>query len=106
MYCKKCGAHIANDSKFCPSCGAPVNGSSKSGDSSASRKSRLIALLLCWFLGVFGAHRFYTGRPLSAIFMILTIGGLGIWAFVDLLVILCGNFKDRDGKKLLTWLDQ
>lgn len=38
--------------------------------------------------------------------MILTIGGLGISALVDLIVILCGEFKDSDGKKLLTWLDQ
>ena len=106
MYCKKCGAQIADDAKFCPSCGASVNGTTRPDDPSVSRKSRLIALLLCWFLGCFGAHRFYTGRPLSAVFMILTIGGLGIWALVDLIVILCGDFKDSDGKKLLTWLDQ
>lgn len=106
MFCKQCGAQIADDSKFCPSCGAPINGTTRPDDSSVSRKSRLIALLLCWFLGVFGAHRFYAGRPLSAVFMILTIGGLGIWALVDLIVILCGDFKDSEGRKLKTWLDQ
>lgn len=106
MYCKKCGAQIAGDARFCPSCGAPVNGTTRSDDPAVSSKSRLIALLLCWLLGVFGAHRFYAGRPLSAIFMILTLGGLGIWALVDLIVILCGDFKDGDGRKILTWLDQ
>lgn len=106
MYCKKCGENITPDAKFCPSCGAPVNGTTKAADPEVSRKSRLIALLLCWFLGVFGAHRFYVGRPLSAIFMILTLGGLGIWALIDLIVIVCGDFKDKNKKKLVTWLDQ
>lgn len=106
MYCRKCGAEIADDARFCPLCGAPVNGTTSPYDPSVSRKSRLIAALLCWFLGVFGAHRFYVGRPVSAIFMILTIGGLGLWAFVDLIVIVCGDFKDSDGNRLLTWLDQ
>ena len=106
MYCKKCGSQIAEDSKFCPSCGAPVNGSTRPDDPIVSRKSRLIAALLCWFLGCFGAHRFYVGRTGSAIAMIFTIGGLGIWAFIDLIIIICGDFKDNKGKKLLTWLDQ
>ena len=35
-----------------------------------------IAVVTVKFLGV---HRFYTGRPISGIFMILTLGGLGIW---------------------------
>ena len=30
--------------------------------------------------------------------MILTLGGLGIWTLVDFIVILCGNFKDKEGK--------
>lgn len=106
MYCKKCGAEIADNSRFCPECGTAFYGSARPDDPSVSRKSRLIALLLCWFLGCFGAHRFYVGRTGSAIAMIFTLGGLGIWAFVDLIVIICGNFKDDEGRKLLSWLDQ
>lgn len=106
MYCKKCGAQIADNAQFCPSCGTPVQGAAQPDDALISRKSRLVALLLCWFVGVFGAHRFYTGRIGSAIFMILTLGGLGIWALVDLIIIACGDFKDKEGKKLVIWLDQ
>jgi len=32
----------------------------------AEKKSAGVALFLCWVLGVFGAHRFYMGRPQSA----------------------------------------
>lgn len=37
--------------------------------------------------------------------MILTLGGLGLWALVDAIVILCGEFKDSDGQKIKTWID-
>ncbi len=106
MFCSKCGAQIPDYSKSCPVCGANVYGPATYNNPIASRKSRLIALILCWFLGVFGAHRFYVGRGWSGVFMILTLGGIGIWTLVDLIVILCGDFKDKDGRKLLTWLDQ
>lgn len=43
--------------------------------------------LLWFFLGVFGAHRFYLGRTGSAVAMLLTFGGLGIWAFIDLFLV-------------------
>jgi TM2 domain-containing membrane protein YozV len=73
--------------------------------SSISRRSRLVALLLCWFLGIFGAHRFYAGRPVSAVFMILTLGGLGIWALVDLIIIICGAFRDAEGNRIFKWME-
>ncbi|MCB1113014.1 MAG: TM2 domain-containing protein, partial [Chlamydiia bacterium] len=42
----------------------------------------------CWFLGCFGARRFYVGKVRSAILMIFALGGLGIWALIDLISIL------------------
>ena len=70
----------------------------------SSDKKRLIALLLCFFLGWLGAHRFYTNKIMTAILMILTLGGLGIWAFVDFIFIACGQFKDKNEKILTEWL--
>jgi TM2 domain-containing membrane protein YozV len=49
---------------------------------------------LCLFLGVLGIHRFYNGKIKSGIAQLLTCGGLGVWAFIDLLMILLGKFKD------------
>jgi hypothetical protein len=68
-----------------------------------SEKSRLAAALLCWFLGVFGVHRFYTGKIGTGILMIFTLGGLGIWALIDFIMILVGSFKDKEGLPLVNW---
>ncbi len=62
-----------------------------------SEKGFVPTVLLCLFLGTFGIHRFYVGKIGTGILMILTFGGLGIWALVDLIVIICQNFKDKRG---------
>lgn len=68
-----------------------------------SEKSRLIAALLCFFLGTFGVHRFYVEKHGTGILMILTFGGLGIWALIDLVIILVGAFRDARGRTLFHW---
>lgn len=68
-----------------------------------SDKKRLVAFLLCFFLGLFGAHRFYVGKTGTAILQIFTCGGLGIWGLVDVIMILTGSFKDKQGRKLEDW---
>ena len=65
-----------------------------------SERSFLVALLLCLFVGNLGVHRFYAGKIGSGVAMLLTMGGLGIWCLIDLIVIACGNFKDGDGKAI------
>ena len=70
-----------------------------------SSRSRLIAALLCLFLGTFGAHRFYLKKTGTAVLMILTLGGLGIWTLIDLIFIASGSFRDKDGKRVYRWLE-
>jgi hypothetical protein len=62
-----------------------------------SAKSAVAALLLCLFLGSFGAHRFYVGKIGTGILMLLTLGGFGIWVIVDIVLIATCNFKDKHG---------
>ena len=62
-----------------------------------------MAMLLCIFLGFLGAHRFYVGKKITAAFELVTLGGLSIWWFVDLIFIICGNFTDKEGKVLSRW---
>lgn len=69
----------------------------------ASDKTILIAFLLVFFLGGLGIHRFYVGKIGTGILQILTVGGLGIWALIDLIMIVVGAFKDKDGRKLVNW---
>ncbi|MNP53538.1 TM2 domain protein [compost metagenome] len=63
-----------------------------------SEKSFVAALLLCFFLGSLGVHRFYTGKIGTGILMLVTVGGLGIWTLIDFIIIAVGNFKDGEGK--------
>ncbi len=71
--------------------------------SETSDKRILPTFLLCLLFGIFGAHRFYVGKVGTAILMIFTIGGLGIWATIDLIMIIVGAFTDVDGDKLTEW---
>ncbi len=68
-----------------------------------SDRSRLAAALLCFFLGVLGVHRFYVGKVGTGILQLVTVGGLGIWALVDLILILVGTFRDKQGRLLINW---
>ena len=65
-----------------------------------SDKKMVTACLLCFFIGGLGIHRFYVGKTGTGILMILTLGGLGIWVIIDLVMILTGGFKDSEGKDL------
>lgn len=65
-----------------------------------SDKSFVAALLLCFFLGSFGIHRFYAGKVGTGILMILTVGGFGIWTLIDFIMIVCGAFKDSEGRQI------
>jgi TM2 domain-containing membrane protein YozV len=97
MYCKECGNQIADDSKFCPSCGKsqskevvsnPENSNAGLSDlkdeikklkqeefyhrlKQDRSKSKWTALLLLIFLGGLGAHRFYAGKTGTGILMLL-----------------------------------
>jgi len=69
----------------------------------ASDKSRLATTLFAFFLGTFGAHRFYLGKIGTAIAMLLTAGGLGIWTLVDFIFAVSGHMKDKEGRLIKTW---
>jgi TM2 domain-containing membrane protein YozV len=70
-----------------------------------STRSRLIALLLCLFLGCFGAHRFYIGKTGTGVLMLLTLGGLGIWMLIDLILIAAGSLRDAEDRRVYNWLE-
>jgi TM2 domain-containing membrane protein YozV len=65
-----------------------------------SEKSNVTALLLCLFLGALGIHRFYVGKIGTGVLQLITIGGLGIWALIDLIMIIMQKFTDGEGNTL------
>lgn len=68
-----------------------------------SDHSRGVALILATVLGVFGGHRFYAGKPVSGVAMILTLGGLGLWWLYDVILIAAGAFRDDGDRRLVRW---
>lgn len=68
--------------------------------SGKSEKSNTVALLLCFFLGFLGAHRFYVGKIGTGVLMLVTLGGLGIWNLIDFIIIVVQKFSDSDGNVL------
>lgn len=100
-FCHACGAKTNSLAVICVKCGASLEGKVAAGD--VSPKSRLATTLLAWFLGQFGAHRFYLGKIGTAIAMLLTFGGLGIWALIDFIIAVTGNMKDKEGKLIKNW---
>lgn len=65
-----------------------------------SEKEWLTALLLSFFLGGFGVDRFYLGYSGLGVAKLLTLGGCGIWALIDFILIAVNNVKDSDGLPL------
>ena len=66
-------------------------------DIEISEKGFVPTILLCFFFGMLGVHRFYVGKIGTGILQLLTLGGLGIWVLIDFIVIVTGSFKDKQG---------
>lgn len=77
----------------------------------AKGKNWVATMMLCWALGMFGAHRFYTGKTNSAWVMvalaIICAPVSMIWQIVDGFTIALGKYKHADGSELyerINWL--
>ena len=145
MFCRNCGKELIGSPEICLSCGAkPLGGNSfcqacgnqtnplaeicikcgarlaKVDAAEASPKSRLATTLLAWFLGTFGAHRFYLEKFGTAVTMLLLgivgwatiwiygigaifLAAVGIWALIDFIMAVAGAMKDREGKPITNW---
>ena len=125
MYCRNCGNEISDKAIMCVACGNPPKAGDKfcynckadtnpgtkicmkcgvgltPGSYSGEEKDWLTTLLLCFFLGTFGVHRFYTKHIGIGIAQLLTLGGCGIWTLVDLIMIVTEKYTDADGNMLV-----
>jgi hypothetical protein len=94
------------DANNCPNCGQPQQYPHQGQQPAPypgthnpnTNQTKIILLLLCFFLGALGVHRFYVGKIGTGILMIVTLGGLGIWVLIDFIMIICGRFTDAEGR--------
>jgi len=101
-YCIECGVLINIKAEICPKCGVrqQLLATPLSAEIVEQRNKWITCLLLCWFLGVLGIHRFYSGHTALGVLQLLTLGGCGIWALIDFIIIVSGNFKDAQGNPI------
>ena len=79
---------------------APYPPSYGYGQVPQANKSFLVTWLLSLLLGVLGVDRFYLGKVGTGIAKLITFGGLGIWALVDLILVLANKTRDKQGLPL------
>lgn len=113
-FCKHCGEKIPEDAVICTKCGRQVeelkgnktgaeqivinnnNNASAAASASASaggygagrERNKWVALILCFFLGGIGAHKFYEGKIGMGILYIFTCGLMGIGVIIDFIALL------------------
>ena len=113
-FCKYCGQKIAADAVLCIHCGRQVeelagaqgnqpniviNNANANTNTNANvnvvaagalkkEKNKWVAVLLCFFLGYLGAHRFYEGKIGSGILYLFTLGLCGIGVLIDFIILL------------------
>jgi len=75
-------------------------GVAATGSGVQSDKSFVGALLLCFFLGALGVHRFYVGKVGTGLLQLFTLGAFGIWVLIDFIMIAVGSFTDKQGRPI------
>lgn len=76
-------------------------GAAMGGPPAGDGKSFVVTWLFSLFLGIFGVDRFYLGKVGTGVLKLVTCGGAGIWALVDLIIVLAGAQRDSDGRPLV-----
>jgi TM2 domain-containing membrane protein YozV len=98
-HCHACGKLIDAEAVVCTGCGVMQPAARALDD----HRKILPVFLLGFLLGPFGVHRFYVGKIGTGLLQLVTLGGLGLWVLVDLVLIVTGNFSDKEGNRITEW---
>lgn len=116
MYCRNCGQQLDDKAAVCTHCGVAthdqpqqaqpvinvVNTNTNTNLNYNSgrvyiHKKKWTAFWLCLLLGWLGVHRFYVGKTATGLIWLFTVGLCGIGWLIDLVMILCGGFRNKNG---------
>lgn len=75
----------------------------KKENSALKPKNKLTAILLSVFAGTLGVDRFYLGYTTLGVVKLLTVGGLGVWTIIDLIMICTDQLLPADGSP---WVEE
>ena len=69
-----------------------------------SPHKRLILLVVCFFFGYLGIHRLVVNKIGTGLLYLCTVGFFGIGWLVDMILLLVGSFRDKEGRYVIEWL--
>ncbi len=66
------------------------------------RQRHFLAVFFISFMwGTFGVDRMYMGKWGTGIIKLVTLGGLGVWTLIDLILVMSGAMLDKQGRPML-----